>query len=363
VAGDSGREDLIAVIRDIRGKLGTGVFRNEADISNSVVIRLLQQLQWDVFDPARVSPQFSIGRRKADYALRQEPFGPVVLIEVKAPGKPVGQGEEQLFEYCFGQGVPLAVLTNGRHWSFYYPAGAGSYDQRCFARADLERDTAEEVARRQTRYVGFAEVTSGRWPRTVQDDYEAWKRQLLAAQEFPDVFRSLLKTPAPKFVELFRDEVAARSGTRPPSTCVTEYLRATLNGVEPSVPICDLYPPVPPATPPFFVLNGRTVACASDAALLVAALRELQDRDSSLLGKLAPRLKTGKRRWLHQDPGGIYSADSPARVRGYVREIRSGWWLGLFNTSRRKNQQLLLAREEAGLAPGDFHWKLKGKIK
>ena len=126
-------DDLIAAIRDIRDRFDRGLYSTEAEVSRGVVMRLLETLGWDVFDMKRVSPEFKIDSRKVDYALQHQPFGPVVLIEVKKAGNVTESGEEQLFDYCSKQGVPLAVLTDGRNWNFYLPAGMGNYHQRLFA--------------------------------------------------------------------------------------------------------------------------------------------------------------------------------------------------------------------------------------
>ncbi len=131
-------DDLIAAIVDVRDKLRRGVFSNEDQVSKGVVMRLLQQLGWDVYDPTQVSSEFKIGNRKVDYALRHGPLGSAVLIEVKDVGKATPAGEDQLFDYCFREGVPLAVLTDGGVWNFYRSAGRGSYEQRRFAVTALE---------------------------------------------------------------------------------------------------------------------------------------------------------------------------------------------------------------------------------
>ena len=56
------------------------------------------------------------------------------------------KGERQLFEYCFHRGVPIAVLTDGRTWKLFYPAGEGSYTDRLFCGMDLIDGDAAEIA-------------------------------------------------------------------------------------------------------------------------------------------------------------------------------------------------------------------------
>ena len=120
-----------------------------------------------------MAPEFKIGTRKVDYALCHPPGKPSVLLEVKDLGKADGKGEKQLFEYCFHQGVPIAVLTDGRTWSFFFPAGQGSYEERRFARIDLIGDDPGDSARTLTHYLQAGDVRSGEARKRAQRDYEA----------------------------------------------------------------------------------------------------------------------------------------------------------------------------------------------
>ena len=113
-------EPLTSTIRDLKRRIAAGEFRSEAEISQGVVIRILRKLGWPDHQTQVVKPQFKIGPRRVDYALCDPPGQPSVLLEVKDLGKADEKGEEQLFKYCFKYGVPIAVLTDGRKWSFFF---------------------------------------------------------------------------------------------------------------------------------------------------------------------------------------------------------------------------------------------------
>src|SRR3990172_9040208 len=116
-------------IDQIRAGLTTGNFQNEASVSQGIVLRLLQSLDWPIFDSTVVCPEYSVEGGRVDFALCHPPWKALVFIEVKNIGKDEG-ADRQLFEYAFHVGVPLAVLTDGRQWSFYLPGEQGSYDER-----------------------------------------------------------------------------------------------------------------------------------------------------------------------------------------------------------------------------------------
>jgi predicted type IV restriction endonuclease len=112
------KEDLL----DIRAGIAAGRYVNEGTVSQGIVQRLLHSLGWPVYDTEIVAPEYSLGGRRADYALCRPPREPVILIEVKQVGQSKG-ADRQLFEYAFHRGVPMAILTDEQEWE---TIGAGA---------------------------------------------------------------------------------------------------------------------------------------------------------------------------------------------------------------------------------------------
>ncbi len=96
-------------ISQVQENIRKGLFPNEAAVSTGVVLRILDALEWPVFDTAVVVPEYAVEGRRVDYALCGSRGEPVVFLEVKRVGV-ADSGERQLFEYAFHRGVPLAVL-------------------------------------------------------------------------------------------------------------------------------------------------------------------------------------------------------------------------------------------------------------
>jgi len=219
-------ETLAAAIEDLKQRIAAGSFHGEAEVSQGVVSRILHELGWPVFDVHVVTPQFRIGTRKADYALCHPPGTPSVLLEVKDLGKADGKGEKQLFEYCFHEGVPIAVLTDGRVWSFFLPAGQGSYHDRRFARINLVGDDPEDSAKTLLDYLGAREVQSGEARKQAQRKYEADRKAREAASKYVSVWRKLLAGPESLLLDLFCEEVEQVTKARPDRTGAAEFIRA-----------------------------------------------------------------------------------------------------------------------------------------
>ena len=75
-------------ITDVVEKLREGAFPNEQSVSQGIVLRVLSDLHWDVFENSVVWPEYATaGGGRADFALCEPRSKPKVLIEVKQPGK------------------------------------------------------------------------------------------------------------------------------------------------------------------------------------------------------------------------------------------------------------------------------------
>ena len=230
-------EPLVSVIKALAERISAGSFQTEADISQGVVKPILHELGWPIFDVQLVAPEFRIGSRNVDYALCHPAGRPAVLLEVKALGKADGKGERQLFEYCFHQGVSIAVLTDGRTWSLFFPAGQGSYEERRFARIDLVEDDWDDSAAALREYLHLEAVRSGEARRRADRDYEAARSQEEAASEYSSVWRRLLSRPEALLLDLFSEEVEAATGVRPDRERAAAFIRdqARIGKVPPAV--------------------------------------------------------------------------------------------------------------------------------
>ena len=56
---------LISIVENLRA----GRFPNESAISQGVVLRILGELGWDIWNSEAVWPEYLVGNRRVDYAL------------------------------------------------------------------------------------------------------------------------------------------------------------------------------------------------------------------------------------------------------------------------------------------------------
>ena len=163
--------------------------------------RLLSLAGWDTFDVSQVVPEYTVGNRRVDYALR--PGSPnAVFIEVKRPGENLERHQQQLLEYCFQEGVKLAVLTNGRTWWLYLPLQAGSWEQRRFLTIDLEVQEPSVVERWFLEYLSRERVGSGQAVGDAEDLVESQQQAEIIGKTIAAAWTQIIGTPDELLVDL-----------------------------------------------------------------------------------------------------------------------------------------------------------------
>ena len=376
-------------ISDIRENLQRGRYPNEAAVSQGIVRRVLATLGWPIYDPQVVYPEYALEGGRVDFALCHPASKPRIFVEVKGVGKG-NKAERQLFEYAFHQGVPLAVLTDGREWSFFLPAGAGSYDERRVYKLDLvEHDVAESV-RRLERYLRYEAACSEEAFIAAQEDYRGIAREREIQEALPKAWVKLVAEENATLLTVVAEYVEDLCGYRPVPDTVARFLRDTVQagwGPLPSpaqVPASPTQQPAPqekkpPSKPTAkprrrstptstrptapdkgteedttgigFTLFGEFAPCRNGRAVLINVIEALAERDSSFIGSFVALPQHGRtRRYIAQDRNELYPGRPDLATESH--QLRSGYWLGLNVSHRLKESIIRLACEVAGIDYG-----------
>ena len=213
---------------------------DESATKQGVVLRLLSIAGWDTFDISQVVPEYTVGTKRVDYALR--PGTPnAVFIEVKRPGENLERHQQQLLEYCFQEGVKLAALTNGRTWWLYLPLQAGSWEQRRFLTIDLEVQEPDIVERRFLEYLSPEMVRSGQAVRDAEALVESQQRAEIVGKTIVAAWNQIVETPDELLVDLISGTTERICGFKPEPELVEQFLAQRIQRLfdappEPEVP-------------------------------------------------------------------------------------------------------------------------------
>ena len=362
---------MIDLLEKVRGRLAAGLYLNEAAISHGVVTPIMNALGWDSSDPDELIPEFSSGRGRVDFALKGLGRRPAVFIEVKGLGR-AADGDRQLFEYAFHEGVPICVLTDGDEWSFYLPGAQGSYDDR---RVYLLRLSEREPAECQSvlrRYLSKERVRSNLAYEDAQRDYRDAAGRREASAALPRAWSALLDEPEDLLLELLADKAEALCGFRPNTPEVLAFLLRLKERVDAPLRPVAVRTNVNPAraaaslpqtamldaegsepkrdslTAPAVSLGANrgvsfsvfgkeyTAPSASDA--LIRILEMISSRDPTKLMDFAQEAEGRSRKHIGRSAGEIY----PDRHDLKVAEFYPGWFVGL-NIANREKMRLIRA--------------------
>lgn len=367
---------MIKLLEQIGERLRSSAYVNEAAITHGIVTPILQELGWDTADPRQVVPEYGNARGRVDFALIGLGQKPSIFIEVKQVGRAI-DGDRQLFEYAFHQGVPLCVLTDGREWSFYLPSGQGSYDDRRVYRLQLDDRSPAEAQQVLERYLLRHCVLDQTAFENARRDHQAiaGKREALAV--LPRAWADLINEGHELLVDTLVDKAEALSGYSPSGTDALAFLQ-TLAPIRTSVvppvsgkagaPAKLTSPTQSTAGQPSSVsratgdrsltyrLFGEEHPAANASVALVEILQALSKKCPEKLAEVSDAVRTSRLNHIARSPQEI-NPRRPDLARG--AQIVPGWMVGLNIANRDKMMIIRAACRVYGVSmPGDLEISL-----
>ncbi len=199
---------------------------NEAQTSQGIVLPILNNLGWEVFDTSEVVPEYSVGGRRVDFALKIQSTNKVFL-EIKKTSENLDNHQEQLVYYAFQQGVKLAILTNGITWQFYLPLEEGSWEQRRFFTIDLMEQSIEDAVEKFESLLSRKNIESGNAYQKAKSLFDGRQKNKIIKENLPKAWQKLISEPDEMLVELLNETLEKISGYKAENTHITEFLQNT----------------------------------------------------------------------------------------------------------------------------------------
>ncbi len=195
-------ETLKEALLDIRSKLQNQVYANEEHVRLSLVARVLQKLQWNIWNPKEVNTEFATlpeeNKKKVDIALFLTPRQPSVFIEVKALGKieiNLREIERQLRDYNTNMSSDFCIITDGCVWKFYYPLTRGEFSDKCFKTLDLLKDDVDEIEDTLQMFLGKSSIKSGEAKLKAKDLLDLTQVEKAMERRFPEARKLAQQNP------------------------------------------------------------------------------------------------------------------------------------------------------------------------
>jgi len=267
--------ELADTIADIRGKLADGRYTNEEHVRVGIVLRMLQDLGWDVWNPAEVYLEFPAvpaeDASKVDIALFVSSYSPTVYIEVKSLGRLTGDisaHETQLRDYNRNNTALFSLITDGQKWRFYYSQTGGEFSSKCFKSVDLLTADMQDLETVFTDLLSSEEIASGN-SRTKAEYYlQLNQKQRVMEDQLPQAKKAILESPYPTLPQALVG-LAKRAGLSITEAEASDFISEDADRTPPSPPRSIPRPPrrKPTPTPADFPVALAEILEVSDEVL------------------------------------------------------------------------------------------------
>ena len=177
---------------------------DEATTKQAIILRILSELGWNIFNTNEVKPEYSVGGRRVDYSLRLNDVNKVFL-EVKKVNEDLENHQQQLLDYSFQEGIRLAVLTNGISWWFYLPLNEGNWEQRKFFAIDIMQQQPEDTSKRFVEFLSRDNVRSEFAVKVAETLLKGRVKETEIRQNLPKAWNKILSGPHELLVELINE--------------------------------------------------------------------------------------------------------------------------------------------------------------
>jgi len=221
--------DLKSFLNDLRNGERGGHDLNESAVCQAIIMPILSNLDWDIYDANQVIPEYSCGEGKIDYCLKAQYNK--VFLEAKKANEELMSHQKQLLRYAFEEGANLAVLTNGYSWWFYLPLLGGNWEERRFLSLEIDNNeqSIEFLNEKFKKFLGFNNVKSGNALEDAKTFYNSKENERKIEVTIPKAWEKLLKEKNNELISLVSRKVKELKSLEPTDDQIIDYLISITN--------------------------------------------------------------------------------------------------------------------------------------
>ncbi len=323
------------------------------------MLPILQACGWNTHDTDEVLPQYGTQEnQRVDYALLRG-GKPLIFIEVKhrLDNDPtLDKGIKQVLNYAYKEGVPVAALTDGDAWFFYWPAAPEQrYAQRLAQAIQLTRIEPTEAATILRKYLQKSpDLSPTRLRKIIEEAFHVNK--------LPTLLEEIFQNPTDELVELI-EGLAKQKDIDVGKEQIQAFLRQWLKKYKPSdsspsstampsnttsTPYASGAPPL--SSPPtglgyyykgtFYPASGK-----SGADIYVEIMSRLMQDFPDFADRFSKESVGNKRSYLFRKG----EKELPEEMQKFYRETEQGWLVLVNLSNSEKLRKLSQAAAIVGL--------------
>ena len=288
-------QNLVNFINELKKNIVPGL-SSEAETKLAVILPILQNLSWNVFNVEEIKPEYSVGSGRVDFALIIKGQCKV-FIEAKPIGEDLSNHQEQLLKYSFQEGVPLSVLTNGITWWFYLSTSEVPWERRRFFTIDILEQECQQVIEKFSDFLSKENISSGDAIKNANLVLKNKQKIKIIEETIPKAWTKIIDEPDERLIELINETVEKICGLKAEPDVIVSFIKnISETKLVPSINVLEDRKTIKKdqqqrlfvtkgkedytnKTPLSFIFKGKEVAVKSFINLLVSLSNELLDRN------------------------------------------------------------------------------------
>jgi len=204
---------------------------DETSIKQTVVMKLLFMLGWDIFNVDEVCPNYPTGKHQVDYCLRIKNTNRI-FINVKKASESLDSYQQELFENASKENVEFSILTNGIIWWFYLTLDKKNFEQKKICSLDFLLQNSNDIANQLKDFLEKDKITKGKALKSAEKLLKK-RHQKLIEEKLPEAWTKVISEPHELIINLLSKTTEKICGFAPEREAVVTFLSNSLHKSEP----------------------------------------------------------------------------------------------------------------------------------
>ncbi|MCK4640296.1 MAG: type I restriction enzyme HsdR N-terminal domain-containing protein [Candidatus Marinimicrobia bacterium] len=198
---------------------------SEAQTSQALVLPILYNLGWDIYNPVEVFPEYTTENKRVDFALQIDD-APKVFVEVKKCGANLREHQSQLIEYAQWSGVPIGILTNGLIWQIFLPMKAVHWQERLVCSLEIENSDPVAFTRKLIALLSKKQIISGEAMQSAETIFRSHRNLNLLKNNLPKAWNKIILESNEVLIRTLAETTKKLCQVMPDENTVRDFLQS-----------------------------------------------------------------------------------------------------------------------------------------
>lgn len=226
------KKEIIAFIDELKSNKQLVTF-DENTIKQTILMKLLFSLGWDIFNIDEVNPNYPAEKPEVDYCLRLDGTNKI-LVNVKKADESLEQNQQAPFDFACKENADMFLLTNGTNWWFYLTLDKSKCEQKKFCVLEILSQETDQTAEQLEAFLAKEQHVKGSAVESAEKILNE-KNRHVAEETLPEAWKNILSKPHETIVTLLMETTETLCGFAPEKEVVESFLSDLSQSIEPFI--------------------------------------------------------------------------------------------------------------------------------